>query len=269
MFSALHLEEQRVHQHRRLHALARDHQQREDEDAPERAPRRPGRDEAVELAFDVLLHVPPGAPHVDRQRRHEEGGDDAEDAFPERLVARLGEQQPGADAQRDRRGDAPVNRRNQRPAAGLPQVGEADGDDQKRLEPFPERDDECLEHGCNPRRIVSIVSREVRPVKSAIRVARGRACRNATYVRPFHADRGVADGVMRRRSFDSCSAACPGGALDDSRAQPRPTTSPARAPLHSSRCSSTATTTTRGRSASTIRRATSTSSTSASRSRRS
>ena len=55
-----------------------------------------------QLAFDVLLHVPPGAPHVDRQRGDQEGGDDAEDAFPQRLVARLGEQHAGADAERDR-----------------------------------------------------------------------------------------------------------------------------------------------------------------------
>ena len=29
---------------------------------------------------------------------------------------------------------------------GLPQVGQADGDDQEGFEPFAQRDDECLKH---------------------------------------------------------------------------------------------------------------------------
>ena len=39
-----------------------------------------------------------------------------------------------------------MNGRNELAPPGLPQVGEADGDDEKRLEPFPEGDDERLEH---------------------------------------------------------------------------------------------------------------------------
>ena len=31
-------------------------------------------------------------------------------------------------------------------AAALPQIGEADGDDEESLEAFPEGDDECLQH---------------------------------------------------------------------------------------------------------------------------
>ena len=35
---------------------------------------------------------------------------------------------------------------NQFLASALPQVGEADGDDEKGFEPFPERDDKRLKH---------------------------------------------------------------------------------------------------------------------------
>ena len=31
-------------------------------------------------------------------------------------------------------------------SSGLPQIRQADGDDEKGLEAFPERDDECLKH---------------------------------------------------------------------------------------------------------------------------
>ena len=68
-----------------------------------------------------------------------------------RLVPRLGEQQAGPDAQRNRGGNAPVDGRNQLASAGLAKVGEADGHDEKRLEPFAEGNDERLQHdvsGC-------------------------------------------------------------------------------------------------------------------------
>ena len=42
--------------------------------------------------------------------------------------------------------DAPVDGRNEPVPAALAQVGKADGDDEKGFEPFPKRDDECLEH---------------------------------------------------------------------------------------------------------------------------
>ena len=56
------------------------------------------------------------------------------------------QQDPGADAEQDGDADAPVNRGNQLPAAGFPEVGEADGNDQEGLEALTQRDDERLNH---------------------------------------------------------------------------------------------------------------------------
>ena len=42
--------------------------------------------------------------------------------------------------------DAPVHGGNQFAPAALAEVGEADGDDEEGFEPFPERDDERLQH---------------------------------------------------------------------------------------------------------------------------
>ena len=91
------------------------------------------------------LHPLARAPHVHRQRRDEHGGDERRGRLPRATdcwPARAG--QPGADAERDRDGDAPVHGGQQRAPAGLLQVGQADRDDQKGLEPFPQRDDERL-----------------------------------------------------------------------------------------------------------------------------
>ncbi len=138
-------EEQRVHEHRRLHALARDHQKRESKDAHEG--RRPGLDRRRgQPTLDVLLHVPTRAPHVDRQRCHQHGGGNAEDAFPERLIAGAGQQQAGADAQDDRHHDAPVHGGHELAPLGLLQVGETNRDDEKGFEPFTKGDDERLQH---------------------------------------------------------------------------------------------------------------------------
>ena len=43
--------------------------------------------------------------------------------------------------------DAPMHGRDELRASGLAQIGEADGDDEKGLEPFPQGDDKGLEHG--------------------------------------------------------------------------------------------------------------------------
>ena len=46
--------------------------------------------------------------------------------------------------------DAEVDGRNQALAAGFPEVRDADRDDEKGLEAFAERDDECGDHdGCD------------------------------------------------------------------------------------------------------------------------
>jgi hypothetical protein len=50
-------------------------------------------------------------------------------------------------ADRDRDDDAPPHGADQGVTPRLAQVREADGNDEKGLEAFPERDDERLEHG--------------------------------------------------------------------------------------------------------------------------
>ena len=45
--------------------------------------------------------------------------------------------------------DAPVHGGHERLSSGLPQVRQADRDDEKGLQALPERDDECLQH-CSP-----------------------------------------------------------------------------------------------------------------------
>ena len=63
-----------------------------------------------------------------------------------RLVRRALEQVGGADAQQHRHADAHMHGRNQFSAVALAQIGQADGDDEKRLEALAERDHECLQH---------------------------------------------------------------------------------------------------------------------------
>jgi hypothetical protein len=84
---------------------------------------------------------------VKRQRSDQQGRDQREHPFPERLVVRLGEEESGGDAEQDRDADPPVNRGQERLAPGLFQVGQADGDDQESLEPFPQSNDKRLNHG--------------------------------------------------------------------------------------------------------------------------
>src|ERR1700682_3303062 len=62
------------------------------------------------------------------------------------MVGRPLEQHRRADADQDRQRDAPANRRDQLQPAALPQIREADGDDEEGFEPFAERDDERLVH---------------------------------------------------------------------------------------------------------------------------
>jgi hypothetical protein len=101
----------------------------------------------VEVSFDVVLDAPGGTPHVDGERRHGKGGRNGEDAFPERLIGRTLEEERGADTERDRDGNAQPHGGHELLATAFAQVGEADGDDEKGLEPFPQGDYERLEHG--------------------------------------------------------------------------------------------------------------------------
>ena len=142
----LHLREQRAHQQRRLHALARNHQQREQEHAePRGAAGLLGRLRASCPSISLLIFLR-GAPHVHGQGGDRDGRGNRQHAFPQRLVRRLLEQVRRANAEQDRQADAPVHRGDQLAAAALAEVGQADGDDQERLEAFPESDDECLQH---------------------------------------------------------------------------------------------------------------------------
>jgi hypothetical protein len=88
----------------------------------------------------------PRAPHVHRQRGHQQRRDDRQDSFPQRLVPGLGQQQTGANAEQDRRPDPPVDGGNQLASPRFPEVSKADGDDEEGFDPFPQRDHEGLEH---------------------------------------------------------------------------------------------------------------------------
>ncbi len=69
-----------------------------------------------------------------------------EHPFPQRLISRLIEQPSGPDAQHNRRGDAPMHRRNQLGPLALAQIGEADRNNQEGFEPFAKGDDKRLQH---------------------------------------------------------------------------------------------------------------------------
>ena len=140
------LRHQRAHQQRRFHPLARDHQEREEEHAGESPSAHLGRrhrQAMLDIALDGL-GVPP---HVDDERGDQDRGGERQHPFPQRLVRGALEEDCGDDAQHHRGRDAPVHRRDELWAAALAEIRKADGDDEKRLEPFPEGDDEGLQHG--------------------------------------------------------------------------------------------------------------------------
>ena len=160
MSSAPTLEEQRVHQQRRFHALAGHHQQREPEDAQERPAPDAGRGR-LEAGLDVPLHPLAGAPHVHRQRGDENPRDQREQPFPQRLVTGAREENSRQDAQRHRRRNPPVDGGNERTPAALLQIGEADRDNQEGLETFAEGYDKCLEHGESPSKLRSSLKKRI------------------------------------------------------------------------------------------------------------
>ena len=126
--------------------FSRDHQQREAEDAEERGCADLVR-RRLEPAFDVLLHVPAGAPHVDDQRGDEHGRDERQNALPrapDSLARAKRTPAPMLSGNRQRR--CPSERRGSGAAARSSEVGQADGDDEKRFQPFPQRHDERLQH---------------------------------------------------------------------------------------------------------------------------
>src|SRR5262245_43505298 len=98
------------------------------------------------MPFDILLDVPGGSPHVDRQRRDRNRGDNPKDALPESLICRAGEQKRRANADGNRETNSPVDRREEPKTTALFQKGDADGNDEEGFEPFTQSDDECLKH---------------------------------------------------------------------------------------------------------------------------
>jgi hypothetical protein len=84
---------------------------------------------------------------VDDQGRDEHGGRQREHPFPQRLIVGALKQHRRDDAEHNRDTNAPMHRGNQLLAARLPQIGQGDRHDQERLEPFTQRDAECLQHG--------------------------------------------------------------------------------------------------------------------------
>ena len=132
----------------------------------------------LEPPFDVPLDVPAGPPHVDDERADQSGRDQGQDALPERLIGGPGEEDARDDADDDRRDDAPVHRRDQAVPTRFSEVGEADGHDEERFQPFPQRHDERLQHDESLRRpmaresetdlVLESVHGDIRPVKSGI-----------------------------------------------------------------------------------------------------
>ena len=108
----------------------------------------------LQPAFDIALHPASGTPHVDDHPGHRGGGDDGERPVEQFLIGRIEQRVAAEQAGANRSGDPPVDGGDQAGATGLAQVGQADGDDEERFEPFPEGDDEGLkerlDHGIRP-----------------------------------------------------------------------------------------------------------------------
>ena len=129
-------------------AFAADHQQREQKHAGER-PNAGAHRLGVQVLLDLALHAPAGPPHVDGQRGHGDGRHEGQRPIQPLLVGGVVEQVPPAGADGDGGDNAPVDGLGQLGAPALAQVRQADGHDEERFEPFPERDDERLQHDPN------------------------------------------------------------------------------------------------------------------------
>src|SRR5580765_825017 len=118
-----------------LHAFAANHEQREQKHARQCANAGPfgGR---PEMSLDFALHPPAGSPHVDRQRRYRNGGDESQRTLEPFLVGGVVQEVTAEGADRDRCRDAPVNSLRQLPPPALAQVRKADGDDEERFQPL-------------------------------------------------------------------------------------------------------------------------------------
>ena len=141
----LDLEQERVHQHGGLHALARDHQQREAEDAPERAAAglaRTKRRACPRCPFSCAVRPATCAPSA---RRPGSAATMARMPSHSAWFRALASSRPAPMLSSIETPDPPMNRGDELPPPRFPEVGEADGNDQKGLEAFPQRNDECLQ----------------------------------------------------------------------------------------------------------------------------
>ena len=92
----------------------------------------------MKMAFDVALDALCRAPHMHGERRHRHRGDKCQQTFPERLVRSALEQDGRTDAQRHGDSDAEPDGADEFVSTALAQVRQADGNDEKGLEPFAE-----------------------------------------------------------------------------------------------------------------------------------
>src|SRR6185369_4330479 len=124
-----------------------DHEQREDEDSPERARRRAaGLHAVLDAALDVGLETRRDALHVHEEAAHEGRRDEREGPLPERLVRGSGEEESGAGTGHDGDGDRGIHGAGEGAAAGAAEIRQREGDDQERLDALTQRDGESLPH---------------------------------------------------------------------------------------------------------------------------
>jgi len=129
-----HLEEDRGEQQRRLHALPRHHEDREEEDPEKRGSVGPPQAQ-LEPLLDVVVHPLTGAQHVDRHRGDHDGRGRSQDGFPQGMVRRLLEEDPRAHAQDDRGDDRPADCADELHLPGLVQLRARDRHDEEGLDP--------------------------------------------------------------------------------------------------------------------------------------
>ena len=100
-----------------------------------------------DLALDLALHLAPRLHHENNHGDDEEGGDQHDPAFEDVFVQMsAGDDDGYADAAKKSRGQRRIHGLAQFLPPDLGQVGQGDADNQGRLDPFAERDDESLKH---------------------------------------------------------------------------------------------------------------------------
>src|SRR5580658_726944 len=128
-----------------LHALAEDHQEDEQEDAPAAAGTAP----LLQLSFNFAFHAARMAVHPDHHREDEDGANEQGPALIGVLAeAQAGEQPGEGKASNNSASEGPVHGRKEVAAADLAEVRDSDGDHQGGFDTFAESDDQCLQHSC-------------------------------------------------------------------------------------------------------------------------